>query len=84
VISGREEASAIARLIGADRKRTVGWVYLWNTAELAVLWLDVHEAAAFIHPPLRPEVLAHARSSTSGALIDLLSVLSTVTDESLA
>ena len=58
MISGREEASAIARLIGADRKRTVGWVYLWNTAELAVLWLDVHEAAASIHrQSTRPEVV---------------------------
>ena len=76
VAKGRGEALAIARLIGSDRTRTVGWVYLWDTAELAVLWLDACDAAAFIHPPLRPEVLAEARSSTPGALIDLLAVLS--------
>ena len=83
VAKGREEASAIARLIGSDRTRTVGWVYLWDTAELAVLWLDARDAAAFIQPPLRPEVLAEARPSTPGALIDLLAVLSTDTGKNL-
>ena len=80
----REEASAIARLIGADGECTVGWVYLWDTAELAVLWLDAHDAAAFMDPPLRSEVLAQARSASPGALVDLLVALSTDTGKNLA
>jgi hypothetical protein len=79
-----EEASAIARLIGADGERTVGWVYLWDTAELAVLWLGAHDAATFMDPPLQPEVLAQARSAAPGALVDLLAALSTDTGKNLA
>ena len=80
----REEASAIARLIGADGECTVGWVYLWDTAELAVLWLDAHDTATFMDPPLLPEILAQARSASPGALVDLLAALSTNAGKNLA
>ncbi len=32
------EAVAIANLIGTDERSFVGWVYQWNTGELAVRW----------------------------------------------
>lgn len=72
----KEEAVPIARLLGDDRERTVGWVYVWNSAELSVLWLDEHAAAGFIEPPLRPEVLAVAKSATPVEVVDFLETLS--------
>jgi len=35
----RDEGTAIARLVGGRSNLTVGWIYLWNTFELGVLWL---------------------------------------------
>ncbi|MGX0905220.1 hypothetical protein ACSSV8_003814 [Roseovarius sp. MBR-79] len=35
----QDEGTAIARLVGGTANLTVGWVYLWNTFELGVLWL---------------------------------------------
>lgn len=32
------EAVAIAKLIGVDGRRIVGWVYRWNTGALAIRW----------------------------------------------
>lgn len=71
-----EEAAAIARLLGDDRNRTVGWVYLWNTSELSILWVDGGRAAEFIEPQLDQESLAKAKALTPDAVIDLLEALS--------
>ena len=32
------EGTAIANLIGRDRRSIVGWVYRWRTGGLAVMW----------------------------------------------
>ena len=40
VNSERVEGTSIARVLGEDGERTVGWVILWDNAELSVLWID--------------------------------------------
>lgn len=77
----KEEAAAIARLLGRDGGRTVGWVYLWNTAELAILWIEQADTAKLIEPPICSETLAKARHVTPGDVIDLLEALSTSTPD---
>lgn len=72
----KEEAIAIARLSDVDSKRTVGWVYQWNTSELSILWLDPKRAADHIEPPLDPNTLAKAKTVTTDAVTDLLETLS--------
>ena len=73
----KDEAAAIARLLGDDRSRTVGWVYLWNTSELSILWIDACRPAKFVEPPLSAETLAKAQGVTPDAVSDLLETLST-------
>ena len=68
----RDEGTAIARLVGSSSSRTVGWVYLWNTFELGVLWLHRELAPEYIEPPLDPEVLARAKSVTTDEITALL------------
>jgi hypothetical protein len=70
-----EEASPIARLIGTDAKRTVGWVYAWETSELSILWINERDAVAFIDPPLCPERLAKAKATTPEDVIAFLTAL---------
>ena len=70
-----EEASPIARLIGPDGKRTVGWVYAWETSELSILWIGEQYNAAFIDPELCAERLAKAKVTTPEDVIALLSLL---------
>lgn len=71
-----EEASPVARLIGPDGKRTVGWVYVWETSELSVLWIGQRDAAAFIDPELCPEMLAKAKTMSPADVISFLAELS--------
>ncbi|MDF3363076.1 MULTISPECIES: hypothetical protein [unclassified Sulfitobacter] len=71
------EAEPIARLLGSDRKRTVGWVYLWNSSELSVLWLDEQAAAKSIEPLLHPEGLIAAKASIPVDVAEFLEALST-------
>ncbi|MDE4230941.1 hypothetical protein PXK05_21100 [Phaeobacter gallaeciensis] len=77
----KEEAEPIARLLGPDRAKTVGWVYLWNTSELSVLWLDRSLPAQHVDPPLPQCVLTRARAVTTDAITDLLDDLSMSGDE---
>ena len=70
-----EEASPIARLVGPDGKRTVGWVYVWETSELSILWINEQDAAAFIDPPLCPERLARSKATTPEDVIAVLAAL---------
>jgi len=72
-----EEAAAIARLLGDDRNQTIGWVYLWNTSELSILWIDGGCVAKFIEPPLSQETLAKAKAVTLDEVTDFLEELST-------
>ncbi|RKF12244.1 hypothetical protein D6850_19040 [Roseovarius spongiae] len=76
-----EEAAAIARLLGDDRKRIIGWVYLWNTSELSILWIDRCRSAKVIEPPLSQDTLAKAKAVTPDAVTDLLETLSTAGQE---
>lgn len=68
----QDEGTAIARLVGGSSHLTVGWVYLWNTFELGVLWLRRDLAPERIDPPLDPVVLARAKSVTSDEITALL------------
>lgn len=72
-----EEATPIARLIGPDGNRTVGWVYAWENSELAILWVNVPDMAAFIHPKIHSEVLVKASGMTPEDVIALLDALPT-------
>tara|TARA_R110002072_G_scaffold18434_2_gene69157 strand:+ start:327 stop:539 length:213 start_codon:yes stop_codon:yes gene_type:complete len=62
-------------------KRTVGWVYLWNTSELSILWIDRNQTPKHIDPPLCPETLARAKAATTDAVTDLLDTLSADNDK---
>ena len=72
----KAEAAPIARLIGADPDRTLAWVYVWNTSELSILWLDRRVPPKFIDPPLPKGVLDKAITVTSDDVTDLLTALS--------
>ena len=67
--------SPIARLIGPDGKHNVGWVYAWETWELSILWINERDAVAFIDPPLCPERLAMAKTTTPKDVIAFLAAL---------
>lgn len=48
VASELKEAVPIGRLLGVEN-RTIGWVYFWNTSDIAVLWLsDAQDPISFI------------------------------------
>lgn len=81
VAEDEQEAAAIARLLGEDRTRIVGWVYRWNTSALSVLWIDRPCTARHIEPSLRPEVLAKAKSATPDEVTDFLEALSSAERE---
>lgn len=70
-----DEASPIARLIGRDGRRTVGWVFVWETSELAILWLEPRETAEFVDPQVCSETLAKAKATTPVDLVSLLGAL---------
>lgn len=76
--SSKEEAVPIARLMRSDTERTIGWVYLWNTSELSILWIDRRHRADRIEPPVDRETLAKARSVTDDEVASLLDMLSNV------
>lgn len=67
-----DEASPIARLIGLDGTSIVGVVYVWETAELAILWYEPKETAVFVDPELGTEVIAKAKAKTP---VDVIAAL---------
>lgn len=71
----KKEASPIARLVGPDGKRTVGWVYAWDTSELSILWTGPKDAAAFIEPEICREMLTKAKTTTPVDVIAFLRLL---------
>lgn len=70
-----DEASPVATLIELDGKRTVGWVYVWETSELSILWIDERDTAAFIDPELSLERLWKAKATTPEDVIAFLDIL---------
>jgi hypothetical protein len=72
-----DEATPIAQLIGPDGKSIVGLVYVWETSELAILWLNPRETAAFVDPEIDPEMLAMGKATTPADLLELLGRLRT-------
>jgi hypothetical protein len=72
----QKEGEAIARLVDDDGKRTLGWVYLWNTFELGILWLRCDVIPKRVEPPLDPDLLAKAKSVHRNEITDLLERLS--------
>ncbi|MCV3273223.1 MULTISPECIES: hypothetical protein [unclassified Roseobacter] len=48
----RIEASAVARLYGEDPAVVVGWLYVWNTQELAIRCSDESIVFRFVDPPI--------------------------------
>lgn len=56
------EGMAIARLLGEDSRRTVAWLYRWETGELGLLWTSADRRVSGIDRRLDPDVLAQARS----------------------
>lgn len=76
------EASPIARLIGFDGKRTIGWVYVWEDSELAIFWIAPQEPAAFIDPAIGADLLMKATATTPVDVISFLCGLSKVTHKS--
>lgn len=76
MIEGRTEAKAIARLVAARRNQTIAWVYMWNTSELSLLWMDDSAAPVSIDPPLPQSILDKAKPVSSSTTIKLLIELS--------
>lgn len=71
----RMEAARVARLIGEDGERTVGWVYCWNTSELSILWIEEDHPARYIDPPLHPDTLAKAKVASTASVPAILEEL---------
>ena len=72
-----DEAKPIARLIGSDGKSIVGLIYVWETSEMAVLWLNPRKMPAFVDPEIDPEMLAMGKATTPADLLALLGRLRT-------
>ncbi|WP_133065088.1 hypothetical protein [Flavimaricola marinus] len=77
-----DEATPIAQLIGSDGKSIVGLVYVWETSELAILWLNPKKTAAFVDPEIDPEMLAKGKATTPAELLVLLGGLPTLAKKS--
>ena len=73
-----DEATPIARLIGKDGKSVVGLVYVWETSELAILWLNPRKTAVFVDPEIDPEMLAKGKATTPEELFAFLGRLQTI------
>lgn len=82
MVSLNDEASPIARLIGHDGKRTIGWVYVWEASELAILWIAPQESGACIDPAIGADLLARASATTPVDVICFLRGLSETTYKS--
>lgn len=66
-----KEATPIGRLLGAGGK-TLGWVYLWNTSAISILWLsDVPDPVSIVFAP-QPGCDHATRHGVDGLLRALL------------
>ena len=53
-------------------------VYVWETSELAILWLNPRKTAAFVDPKIGSKMLAKAKSITPEELFALVGRLQTL------
>jgi hypothetical protein len=75
VTIGKKEAAPIARLRD-EHNQTIGWVYLWDSMELSIFWIDKDRTAKRIDPPIDPNTLAQAKAVTTDAVTNFLEALS--------
>ncbi|KZY33170.1 hypothetical protein A3731_20895 [Roseovarius sp. HI0049] len=66
---------AIARLLGEDPRRTVAWLYRWETGNLGIRWTSADRRIFTIDRRLDPDVLARARSVGDLAIAAFLEAL---------
>jgi hypothetical protein len=79
-MSVKNEATPIARLIDGCT-RTLGWVYLWDTTDLSILWRTGEYDAASIVWLQGWQLQSLSVSATNDPILDLLASLSTIEDE---
>lgn len=70
-----KEGVAIACLVADDGERIVGWVYLWSTADLGIIWVSRNRDASFIEPPISDEFLAAAAKEGSAEIVQYFKAL---------
>ena len=71
----RKEGNPISRL-HVENGKTTGWVYKWNTDELAIFWIGRSRVASGIDPPLDRVTLDKARGMTPDDILEFLENLS--------
>lgn len=69
------EAVAIARLLGGDLRRTVAWVYRWETGELGLFWIGASRHVSCIDRQIDETVLAQAQSAGDLEIVAFLNAL---------
>ncbi|MEM8971014.1 MAG: hypothetical protein AAGD43_02970 [Pseudomonadota bacterium] len=66
---------AIARLLDDNGTRVVGYLYLWESDDLGILWTDGDRVISFIDRVLEADTLARARLVGSAELVEHLEAL---------
>ena len=74
------EAVAIGKLMN-DPGKTIGWVYLWDTSDLSILWLTDDRSAISIHWSREWHKQALPQTSTNDPVIDFLKTLSPIGED---
>ncbi|MGS4985491.1 MULTISPECIES: hypothetical protein [Pseudosulfitobacter] len=72
------EARPIAKLLQQDGKSVVGWVYLWESKVLSILWISEDQRAYFIDPLLTAEMLPAAAKTMGKRTIEFLETLPSI------
>lgn len=70
-----DEARPIAKLLQQDGKGVVGWVYIWESKVLSILWISEDQRAYFVDPLLTAEMLPSAAKTTAKRTIEFLETL---------
>lgn len=68
------EGVLIACLVSSNGK-VAGRVYLWDTADLGILWLGSDREVAFINPPIADKVFEAASALDSSEVVKFLKEL---------
>ena len=69
------EGVAIACLVADDGEGIVGWGYLWNTADLGIMWVSQKRDALSIEPKISDELLVAAAATDSSEIVQYLKAL---------
>ena len=72
---------AIARLLGDNGTDVVGYLYLWESGSLAVMWQCEDRHICFVDRPLNAQILLKARTSNSARLAEILEGLPVIPKE---